>query len=121
MDATVLAPRSKTLPATLLVKYYYDYLDRQSSLRGRGGVSYLYRDVFVMPFASKNAYLQQKTNQRELWKVFDFPQLVSDINFCWKLSYLEPRAITVPNVHVSNPTPAPPRTLSTKVVIELQL
>ena len=46
---------------TLLVKYYYDYLDRQSSGRHRGWVTYLYvGGVFVMPLDSKLANFQQK-------------------------------------------------------------
>ena len=46
----------------VLVKYYYDYLDRQSSGRGRGGVTYLYvGDVFVIHLASKYADLKKNT------------------------------------------------------------
>lgn len=45
---------------TLLVKYYYDYLDRQSSGRHRGWVTYLYvGGVFVIPLGSKLANFQQ--------------------------------------------------------------
>ena len=37
----------------VLVKYYNDYIDRQSCGRGRGGVTYLYiGDVFVMALSS---------------------------------------------------------------------
>ena len=50
-----------TVLPTLLVKYYYDYLDRQSSGWGMGGVTLLYvGGVFVIPLGSKYANFQQK-------------------------------------------------------------
>ena len=52
---------SKISVLRVLVKYYNDYPDWQSSWRGMGGVTYLYfGNVFVIPLGSKYADLQQK-------------------------------------------------------------
>ena len=44
-----------------VLKYNYDYLDKQSSRQGRGGVSNLYiGEPYVIPLGSKYANFQQK-------------------------------------------------------------
>ena len=64
------ADGSKTLH-TLLVKHYNDFLDRQSSERGRDEITYLYvGDVFGIYLGTMYADFQEKIFTEISWKKF---------------------------------------------------
>ena len=119
MDSLIYS-LSKISLLRALVKYYYDHLDRQSSMWGRGGVTYLYvGDVFLyplalsMPFCNKKLHSTRAMESRKLFIVVkfilcDFLQLVSSAIFCCKLAYLEPRGITKTSPTYKYVTPPQP-------------
>ena len=119
MDSLIYS-LSKISLLRALVKYYYDHLDRQSSMWG----ILVCWGRFSIPLGSKYAILQQKITLDTSYgksqtfhcsKVYTLRLSTARVecNFLLQIGILRAKGYNknVPNVQVCNPTPAPPRTL----------